>query len=229
MWCKWLGRLKTNSSSEPVGGDKEHQLFLSCAWRVSLVGRADPSHRQKSDTPFIAAWPCAHREKQEGALSVFTSNANSNILNNADRIWEGNRGKKSLGPNRVDMGIRKKTNKNPPVMSHEFIIQNHADIVSCVAMVFLLGLMFEVSPVHILEGFLIAKSCGNADPGAAERLSGNRDAELSQSTPSEPDMAVCSFLHTTSSHERKFFFLCAQCPVRSFFSSLGPPHSGSPL
>ncbi|XP_029610971.1 translocating chain-associated membrane protein 1-like 1 [Salmo trutta] len=43
------------------------------------------------------------------------------------------------------MGIRKKTNKNPPVLSHEFIIQNHADIVSCVAMVFLLGLMFEVT------------------------------------------------------------------------------------
>lgn len=51
------------------------------------------------------------------------------------------------------MGIRKKSNKNPPVMSHEFIIQNHADIVSCVAMVFLLGLMFEVSPVHICWGF----------------------------------------------------------------------------
>ncbi|KAM9839527.1 translocating chain-associated membrane protein 1 [Aulostomus maculatus] len=43
------------------------------------------------------------------------------------------------------MGIRKKTTKNPPVMSHEFVIQNHADIVSCVAMVFLLGLMFEVT------------------------------------------------------------------------------------
>ncbi|MBN3278616.1 TR1L1 protein, partial [Polyodon spathula] len=43
------------------------------------------------------------------------------------------------------MGIRKKTNKNPSVFSHEFIIQNHADIVSCVAMVFLLGLMFEVT------------------------------------------------------------------------------------
>ncbi|MGH0121375.1 UNVERIFIED_CONTAM: hypothetical protein FKN15_072409 [Acipenser sinensis] len=43
------------------------------------------------------------------------------------------------------MGIRKKTNKSPPVFSHEFIIQNHADIVSCVAMVFLLGLMFEVT------------------------------------------------------------------------------------
>uniref|UniRef100_A0A8C8F1P3 Translocating chain-associated membrane protein n=1 Tax=Oncorhynchus tshawytscha TaxID=74940 RepID=A0A8C8F1P3_ONCTS len=47
------------------------------------------------------------------------------------------------------MGFRKKTNKNPPVLSHEFIIQNHADIVSCVAMVFLLGLMFEVGLVHI--------------------------------------------------------------------------------
>ncbi|RVE58777.1 hypothetical protein OJAV_G00198220 [Oryzias javanicus] len=44
------------------------------------------------------------------------------------------------------MGIRKKTtNKNPPVLSHEFVIQNHADIVSCVAMVFLLGLMFEIT------------------------------------------------------------------------------------
>ncbi|XP_053571089.1 translocating chain-associated membrane protein 1 [Bombina bombina] len=43
------------------------------------------------------------------------------------------------------MGIRKKTNKNPPVLSHEFVIQNHADIVSCLAMVFLLGLMFEIT------------------------------------------------------------------------------------
>lgn len=44
------------------------------------------------------------------------------------------------------MAIRKKSTKSPPVLSHEFILQNHADIVSCVAMVFLLGLMFEVSP-----------------------------------------------------------------------------------
>uniref|UniRef100_A0A671MXI3 Translocating chain-associated membrane protein 1-like 1 n=1 Tax=Sinocyclocheilus anshuiensis TaxID=1608454 RepID=A0A671MXI3_9TELE len=43
------------------------------------------------------------------------------------------------------MGIRKKSSKNPPVLSHEFVIQNHADIVSCVAMVFLLGLMFEIT------------------------------------------------------------------------------------
>lgn len=42
------------------------------------------------------------------------------------------------------MAIRKKSNKNPPVLSHEFVVQNHADIVSCMAMIFLLGLMFEV-------------------------------------------------------------------------------------
>lgn len=58
---------------------------------------------------------------------------------------------REVGPHRVEMAIRKKTNKNPPVMSHEFIIQNHADIVSCVAMVFLLGLMFEVSYCLRLE------------------------------------------------------------------------------
>ena len=43
------------------------------------------------------------------------------------------------------MGIRRpKTTKNPPILSHEFMIQNHADIVSCVAMVFVVGLMFQV-------------------------------------------------------------------------------------
>jgi translocating chain-associated membrane protein 1 len=39
----------------------------------------------------------------------------------------------------------RKSGKNPPVLSHEFVIQNHADIVSCVAMVFVLGLMFQVT------------------------------------------------------------------------------------
>lgn len=40
---------------------------------------------------------------------------------------------------------RKNSNKNPPVFSHEFIIQNHADIVSCVAMVFVVGLLVQVT------------------------------------------------------------------------------------
>merc|ERR1711937_126044 len=40
--------------------------------------------------------------------------------------------------------VKKKT-KKPPFFSHEFVIQNHADIVACVAMVFVVGLMFQVS------------------------------------------------------------------------------------
>lgn len=39
----------------------------------------------------------------------------------------------------------RKSGKTPPIFSHEFVIQNHADIVSCVAMVFVLGLMFQVT------------------------------------------------------------------------------------
>jgi len=40
---------------------------------------------------------------------------------------------------------RRSSNKNPPIFSHEFIIQNHADIVACVAMLFVVGLMFQVT------------------------------------------------------------------------------------
>ncbi|PSN55048.1 Translocating chain-associated membrane protein 1-like 1 [Blattella germanica] len=40
---------------------------------------------------------------------------------------------------------RKSSSKNPPILSHEFVIQNHADIVSCIAMVFVIGLMVQVT------------------------------------------------------------------------------------
>ncbi|KAK3088629.1 hypothetical protein FSP39_021485 [Pinctada imbricata] len=44
------------------------------------------------------------------------------------------------------MGMRRtRSTKNPPIFSHEFVIQNHADIVSCVAMVFVIGLMFQAT------------------------------------------------------------------------------------
>jgi len=43
------------------------------------------------------------------------------------------------------MVTKAKKTKNPPILSHEFIIQNHADIVACVAMVFVVGLMFQIS------------------------------------------------------------------------------------
>ncbi|CAG9864353.1 unnamed protein product [Phyllotreta striolata] len=47
--------------------------------------------------------------------------------------------------------VRKSSNKNPPILSHEYIIQNHADIVSCVAMVFVVGLMVQAtSPIASL-------------------------------------------------------------------------------
>ncbi|XP_050538696.1 translocating chain-associated membrane protein 1 [Daktulosphaira vitifoliae] len=46
---------------------------------------------------------------------------------------------------------RKSANKNVPVLSHEFVIQNHADIVSCVAMVIVIGLMVQfTSPLAYL-------------------------------------------------------------------------------
>merc|ERR1711970_816745 len=43
------------------------------------------------------------------------------------------------------MVAKGKKTKNPPIFSHEFVIQNHADIVACVAMVFVVGLMFQIS------------------------------------------------------------------------------------
>ncbi|GFR31898.1 translocating chain-associated membrane protein 1-like 1 [Trichonephila clavata] len=44
------------------------------------------------------------------------------------------------------MPIKRRTgSKNPPILSSEFLIQNHADIVSCLAMVFVIGLLFQVS------------------------------------------------------------------------------------
>ncbi|XP_042656774.1 translocating chain-associated membrane protein 1-like 1 isoform X2 [Tyto alba] len=47
------------------------------------------------------------------------------------------------------MGFRRK-NKRLVVLSHEFVIQNHADTASCLVMVFLLGLMFEASAKYAI-------------------------------------------------------------------------------
>lgn len=35
--------------------------------------------------------------------------------------------------------------KQPPILSHEFVIQNHGDIASAVLMIFILGLMFPLT------------------------------------------------------------------------------------
>lgn len=45
------------------------------------------------------------------------------------------------------MALKRRTGtaKNPPILSHEFVIQNHADIVSCVAMLIVIGLLFQAT------------------------------------------------------------------------------------
>uniref|UniRef100_A0A0P4WJB3 Translocating chain-associated membrane protein n=2 Tax=Scylla olivacea TaxID=85551 RepID=A0A0P4WJB3_SCYOL len=58
-------------------------------------------------------------------------------------------------------GVRR-ANKNPPILSHEFVIQNHADIVSCIAMVFVLGLMFQATAP--LASVFIAVQHNATDP-----------------------------------------------------------------
>ena len=45
------------------------------------------------------------------------------------------------------MGIPRKKPKSPPFFSHEFVIQNHADILACIAILIVAGMLFEVSCV----------------------------------------------------------------------------------
>jgi translocating chain-associated membrane protein 1 len=35
--------------------------------------------------------------------------------------------------------------KSPPIFSHEFVIQNHGDIISCIIMFIMLGFMFNAT------------------------------------------------------------------------------------
>ena len=78
---------------------------------------------------------------------------------NPQRKQSGNKsnGIESLGPSYLlsflsflsalsqkKMPGRRKTGKNAPILSHEFVITNHGDIVSCICMVFMMGLMFQV-------------------------------------------------------------------------------------
>uniref|UniRef100_A0A8R1DZG8 Translocating chain-associated membrane protein n=1 Tax=Caenorhabditis japonica TaxID=281687 RepID=A0A8R1DZG8_CAEJA len=51
-------------------------------------------------------------------------------------------------------GIKASKKAQPPVFSHEFVIQNHGDIMSCIVMVFIVGLMFPLT--HALASHFIA-------------------------------------------------------------------------
>ncbi|KAH8416776.1 hypothetical protein KR222_004078 [Zaprionus bogoriensis] len=63
---------------------------------------------------------------------------------------------------------RKTTNKNPPILSHEFVIQNHADIISCVAMVFVVGLMNE-STASFASAFISLHHNVSGEEGSREQ------------------------------------------------------------
>ena len=59
-------------------------------------------------------------------------------------------------------GIRKRPgSKQVPYLSHEFIIQNHGDIATCLCMVFIVGLMFQVKLFLLLFllGFALLYYC----------------------------------------------------------------------
>lgn len=47
-----------------------------------------------------------------------------------------------------------KSKVQPPIFSHEFVIQNHGDIMSCIVMVFIVGLMFPMT--HALSSAFVA-------------------------------------------------------------------------
>lgn len=58
----------------------------------------------------------------------------------------------------MGVGFRKRTGNNKvlPLFSHEFVIQNHGDIATCACMVFIVGLMFQVS-TPLASTFIVPK------------------------------------------------------------------------
>ena len=142
----------------------------------------------------LPAWSCGYR-KLTWARGVLGLKLNSIIIWKKATAFSQHIFKNNC----ADMPIRKKTNKNPPVMSHEFIIQNHADIVSCVAMVFLLGLMFEVScrPTQVAFNRVSWWWCSWIWQTCCFGDTRNRSVHST--------MAIWSILHISSISVRKFF------------------------
>lgn len=61
---------------------------------------------------------------------------------------------------------RKSAAKNPPILSHEFVIQNHADIVSCFALIFVVGLMVQATSSLASVFIALHHSVAGAEPSA---------------------------------------------------------------
>jgi translocating chain-associated membrane protein 1 len=64
----------------------------------------------------------------------------------------------------IKPGVGRKSSKNPPILSHEFVIQNHADIVSCIAMIFVIGLMVQATSSYASVFVALHHSITGADP-----------------------------------------------------------------
>jgi len=77
------------------------------------------------------------------------------------------------------MAIRGKK-KSPPFLSQEFIIQNHGDIVSCLCMVVMVGLMFQTTQpfaqVFIAAQHNVTKATEDADDTIVNYTTGAKDA-----------------------------------------------------
>lgn len=102
----------------------DHYLLRSCTLDFTAV-TAVPFH-------VASGWQCFRPVAVYGFLS-------------ASRLGD-------VGQGTAVMALKRRTgSKNPPIFSHEFVIQNHADIVSCVAMLFVMGLLFQVSSPGVLS------------------------------------------------------------------------------
>ncbi|KAK2548460.1 Translocating chain-associated membrane protein 1-like 1 [Acropora cervicornis] len=77
------------------------------------------------------------------------------------------------------MPTRRKSGKNAPIFSHEFIITNHGDIVSCVCMLFMIGLMFQatskVAAVFIAPQHNVTKSVNGTEEPLTKYTNGPKD------------------------------------------------------
>jgi hypothetical protein len=74
-----------------------------------------------------------------------------------------------VGKTKMGSNIKRKSGKTPSYFSHEFIIQNHGDIVTCVVMVFIVGLMFQVT--HPLASSFVVPKYNLSEPEPTKSIS----------------------------------------------------------
>ena len=74
---------------------------------------------------------------------------------------------------RAALGRTKK--QAPPILSHEFIIQNHGDLISCLIMLVMVGFMFQVRSGVACAGMKCESSGERADLQDVHRPAIQRD------------------------------------------------------